>query len=131
MFAHVLAVHLSSHAVGAYQLPAPEMDSVMVVGFLCALAVPVCMIYQRQSRDFVLVLAGCLASLAVCGFLQNAWPLAIVQTIWAAATFRQWWTLHHAVEIAGTGRRRPRRAVLSIYRRKVAPSRMTQMFGPL
>jgi hypothetical protein len=47
--------------------------------------------YALEKRSSVLVLAfsgACLAS-SVYGFLQGAWPLEVVELVWAGIAFRR------------------------------------------
>ncbi|MEG6509585.1 hypothetical protein V6C03_11450 [Methyloligella sp. 2.7D] len=49
--------------------------------------------YALEDRSPWYVLAFAVACLfaALYGYLQGAWPFALVETIWAGVAFRRWW----------------------------------------
>lgn len=57
---------------------------------VCAVTLMICMYaLERRGRIYVLGFAfGCLLSSAY-GFLSGAWPLGIVEIIWAGVAFRR------------------------------------------
>src|SRR5580704_4347105 len=69
----------------------PEMDQLMVFGFFAAFLTLVVGLYARQSRLGLATFAACLTATAVYGFMQGAWPIAIVQAAWAAVVFGRSW----------------------------------------
>ncbi len=77
--------HHASHSVAA-----PQMDAVMVFGFLSMFLGMVFFIHHRQSRGAVLGLAACLLATSAYGFLQGAWPVGMMQLVWAIAMLRSW-----------------------------------------
>jgi hypothetical protein len=95
------------------------MDQLMVFGFFAAFLTLVVGLYARQSRFGLAAFAACLTATAVYGFMQGAWPLAIVQAAWAAAVFGRSWRGKNFVRSSLP--LRPR-----IY---VDESRMSRMFG--
>jgi hypothetical protein len=68
----------------------PQLDRVLLLGFLAAFAWLVCWHEQRSSLAFSTGLVISSALLAVFGFLQpGAWPLGIVQAAWTVIAFRR------------------------------------------
>jgi hypothetical protein len=65
------------------------LDGLMLFGFFASFATFVCYLYQHQ-RGFILAMAVCLAAMAVYGLLQGAIALAIIASLWSAATFGRW-----------------------------------------
>lgn len=98
---------------------APEMDQLMVFGFFAAFLTLVVGLYARQSRPGLAAFGACLTATAVYGFMQGAWPIAIVQAAWAVAVFAR---SLQAKNIAHP-------AVLRRQRIYVDESRMSRMFG--
>ena len=45
---------------------------------------------ERRSRWFILGFAGACALGSVYGFLQGAWPLGVVEAVWAIVALRRW-----------------------------------------
>lgn len=62
----------------------PQMDGLMVFGFLSAFVALVAWLHREESRELAVIFAASLAALAVYGFLCGAWPLGIVVAAWAA-----------------------------------------------
>jgi hypothetical protein len=71
-------------------LTPPPMDVLMVSGFLGSILTLLFWMHQGESKSCVAALAVCLAGMAIFGFLQGAWPLAIMESVWSIATFRRW-----------------------------------------
>jgi hypothetical protein len=80
------AANLTAHSPAP---PVPEMDRVMVFGFLAAFATLVIGPHARQSRSTLAAFTACLAAIALYAFLQGAWPIGFVLGIWAANVLRQ------------------------------------------
>jgi hypothetical protein len=59
---------------------APEMDVLMVFGFFSMFLALVFFIHHRQSRAAVMGLAVCLLATSAYGFLQGAWPIAMLRS---------------------------------------------------
>jgi hypothetical protein len=91
---NIIAVAFPAHF---HEAPQPQLDVLMLFGFLCALATLVCYLEQSRSRSFILALAICSALLAAFAFLKDAWPVGIVELIWSATTVRRWWTVDRSV----------------------------------
>jgi hypothetical protein len=97
----------------------PQLDGLMLFGFFAAFLTLVVGLYARQSRLGLATFAVCLTATAVYGFMQGAWPIAIVQAAWAAVVFGRSLQAKNIVRLAVPLRRR-------IY---VGESRMSRMFG--
>ena len=67
----------------------PQLDGLMLFGFLSAFVALVCWIYRNESRELAVAFALCLAATAVYAFLAGAWPVGIVQIAWSAIAMRQ------------------------------------------
>jgi hypothetical protein len=128
-------VNLIANSAGAASFRAapvapPELDVLMLFGFLSAFLTLVFFIHQRESRACVLALAVCLMATAVYGFLQGAFALAILQSVWAIATICRW---HKEKSISGSPRHLSRyfsrRMSGSLPRRWESESRFSRMFG--
>jgi hypothetical protein len=111
--------------------PAPELDGVMLFGFLAAIFAILCWMHRHQGRGARLGLAAGLAGLCVYAFLAGTWPLGMLLGIWSIDGARR--------SYFGSGRKGRSSRMLSINRparaRRVNPewseaSRITRMFGP-
>jgi fluoride ion exporter CrcB/FEX len=98
------------------RIDAPQMDVLMVFGFLSAFATIVCFLYQRHARSFVLALAICLAAMSAYGFMAGAWPLGIVEMVWSVWALARWRTANRFGRYAS-------------YQYWDMESRMSRMFG--
>jgi len=67
------------------------MDVLMVFGFLSMFMALVFFIHHRQSRGAMMGLVVCLLATSAYGFLQGAWPVGIMQLVWAIAMLRGWY----------------------------------------
>src|SRR5207302_3068375 len=83
----------------------PQLDVVMLFGFLAAFITLVCWLRRRRSRSVYLALAACLAASAAYGFLQGAWPLGILEAAWSAAAVHRWWAMRGSRGWPGRTRR--------------------------
>jgi hypothetical protein len=85
---NVVAVAFPPHF---HELPPPQLDALMLFGFLCALATLLCYMEQSRSRSFILAFAVCSALLAGFAFMKDAWPVGIVEAVWSSAAVWRWW----------------------------------------
>jgi len=83
-------IDLVATAGSFHAVQPPQLDRMMLFGFLASFATLVCLTQQREHRAFRLSLAICLAAMAVYGFLQGAWALGLVVGVWSLATARRW-----------------------------------------
>jgi NADH:ubiquinone oxidoreductase subunit 6 (subunit J) len=48
-------------------------------------------VLEKNSRWFILALAGACALGSAYGFLQGAWPFGLVEAVWSVVAIRRWW----------------------------------------
>lgn len=87
----LVAAHQSLVAPSGTEPRPPHLDVLALTGFLSAVALLICWAHRREGRRFVL---GCaLAGAVAAGYclLQGAWPIGLVQAVWAVAALRRWW----------------------------------------
>jgi hypothetical protein len=123
MSALVMAGRMIAVAPTATRNPqALQLDGLMFFGFLSAFFTLAFYFSRHCSRSCMVAFAISLASTAVYGFLQGAWPLGAIQIAWCAITL---WQLLKP----GSGRAwsRPRRWRVV----QATPERISRMFGPL
>ena len=67
------------------------MSALTLFGLFAVIAMLACYALENRNSWFILgfALAWVLASLY--GFLQGAWPFALVEAIWAMVALRRWW----------------------------------------
>lgn len=121
-------VALIANAAPVHHLPPappPQLDLLTVSGFLVSLLTLLVWMHLGQSKACTLTFAACLLALAAYGFLQGAWPLGIVASIWSAATVRRWrqWD-----DIIIAAEATPRRRLAFSEERWAGESRMRRMF---
>jgi membrane protein implicated in regulation of membrane protease activity len=113
----MIAVFLFAHFHAA---PKPQLDVMMLFGFLVAIATLVCYIEQFRSRSYILAFALCSALLASFAFMKDAWPVGLVESVWSVAAVYRWWTAPASLR---TKRSRKRSNPWQ------PESRITRMFG--
>jgi len=69
------------------------MDRLTLFGLFAVTAMLVFYALEDRSPWFVFAFAGACALGSVYGFLQGAWPLGVVEAIWALVAVRRWWRL--------------------------------------
>jgi hypothetical protein len=91
--AYASEIHRLSAAAGFtaahHAVPAPPLNTVMLFGFLSVVAAAVCYLYRHDSRAAMFTFAASLAATGVYGFLEGAWPLGILETMWALGAARK------------------------------------------
>ena len=60
-------------------------------GLLAVTAMLVCYAFEDRSRWFILGFSLACVLGSVYGFLQGAWPFALVEFVWALVALRRWW----------------------------------------
>src|ERR1700733_14867352 len=88
---HVMTSHVSAAA--------PQLDSLMLFGFLTAMLTLVFYFEQHHCRRAVLGLAICSTAMALFAFLEGVWPLGILQVLWAVASLLRWRRENHKAEM--------------------------------
>jgi hypothetical protein len=115
----------------------PTMDVLAVAGFILAVVQIACYAQQHHSTALLFGLGLSAAAMAVYAVLQGAWPLGMIQMVWAVAAFRRW---SRQIRDVKPARRDSAGASLfwPISSKGPAPhlkidteSRMSRMFGPL
>ena len=69
---------------------APELNVLMLFGFMAAFFTFACWIYQRQSKSMALAFATGLAAMAAYGFLVGDWPLGLIVSVLSVSAFWRW-----------------------------------------
>ena len=67
------------------------MDGLTAFGLFAVTAMLVCYALEPRSPWFVLAFAGACLLGSIYGFAQGAWPVGLVEAIWAAVAARRWW----------------------------------------
>lgn len=74
------------------------MDALTLFGFAAVLFMLVCYMLEDRAPFWTLLFAfGCVAS-GVYGFLQGAWPFAMVEIIWTVVALQRWVKLKRRAE---------------------------------
>jgi hypothetical protein len=84
-----IGIILAASVTEAGNHEVPQLDGVMLLGFLSAFFTMAFYINRHQSRSMMVALALSLAATAMYGFLQGAWPLGFIQAVWSVMTLRQ------------------------------------------
>jgi hypothetical protein len=90
-----LAVPARMHAAASTHAAAvspASLDVEMFLGFVAVLATLLCYLERRRSSTARFALGVCLLLTAAFGFERGAWPLGLLQIVWAGVAFVQWWT---------------------------------------
>jgi hypothetical protein len=67
------------------------LDALTAFGLFAVTAMLVCYALEERSPWFVLGFAAACALGSAYGFLQGAWPLGLVEAIWAMVALGRWW----------------------------------------
>jgi len=106
----------------------PQLDRLMLFGFLTAVVTLFCYWEQNRRRSFLLPLAIATVGMAAYGFMQGAWPLGLVAIVWAAGTFRRWRAAKTPAAQAMKPTRHLTNASLALTKTE---SRLSRLFGPM
>jgi len=66
------------------------MDALTAFGLVSVTAMLVFYAFEDRSPHFILAFAAACAAGLVYGFLQGAWPLGLVEAVWALIAARRW-----------------------------------------
>ena len=66
------------------------MDALTLFGLFAVSAMLVCYALENHSHWFVLLFAVSCALGSAYGFLQGAWPLGLVEAVWAVVALQRW-----------------------------------------
>lgn len=72
------------------------MSRLSVFGLIAVGIMLLSHVFEERHRLFLLAFAGGCVLAAIYGFLQGAWPLGVVEAIWAAVAVRRWQRKAHA-----------------------------------
>ena len=115
-------------ATGTVHHAEPQLDSLMLFGFLSAFLTLVFYLNRHQSKAIMAALAVCLATAAAYGFLQGAWPLGVIETVWSAMTLRRLFMPRSERTASQQPRQGVTEAMPSPFENE---SRISRMFGPM
>ena len=65
------------------------MDDLTLFGLFAVTAMLVTYALEDRGVGFVFAFAGACVLAAIYGFLQGAWPFALVEAIWSLVAFRK------------------------------------------
>jgi hypothetical protein len=68
-----------------------RMDGLTLFGVASLSVMLLCYALERRSPLFTFGMASACVAAAVYGFLQGAWPFAVIEGIWAAIAYFRWW----------------------------------------
>jgi hypothetical protein len=103
----------------------PQLDHLMLFGFLSAFAAAACCIYRHESRNSMFAFAAALAAASVYGFLDGAWPMGILSAALALDATRQ--GLH--IKSANPRRTQFRAGCLPTLNLETRQARFREVFG--
>lgn len=66
------------------------MDILSLFGFLAVAAMLVFYTLEDHSPRFILWFAAACLLTSVYGFLQGAWPIGVLEAVWAYVALRRW-----------------------------------------
>ena len=66
------------------------MDALTLFGLLTVVTMLACYALEDRGAGYVLGLAAACVLASIYGFLQVAWPVGIVEAIWAVVAYRRW-----------------------------------------
>ncbi|MGE0769126.1 MAG: hypothetical protein AB7L90_22000 [Hyphomicrobiaceae bacterium] len=66
------------------------MDPLTLFGLIAVSAMLLFYALEDRSHWYVLAFAGACALASLYGFLQGAWPIGVVEAIWAVVALHRW-----------------------------------------
>jgi len=69
---------------------AAVMDGLTIFGLLAVTLIVIFYALEDRSPRYILAFAGACALASVYGFLQGAWPVGVVESIWAGVAVERW-----------------------------------------
>jgi len=66
------------------------MNKLSVFGLVAVSAMLVFYALEKRSSWYILAFAGACAMASVYGFLQGAWPIGLVEAVWAVVALDRW-----------------------------------------
>jgi hypothetical protein len=67
------------------------MTPLTAFGLFAVTAMLVCYAFESRSHWFTLAFAAACLLASVYGWLQGAWPFALVEGVWCGVAARRWW----------------------------------------
>ena len=67
------------------------MNPLTAFGLFAVIAMLVCYSLEHRNPWFILGFSCSCVLAAVYGFLQGAWPIGLVESIWSLVSLRKWW----------------------------------------
>jgi len=67
------------------------MTALNAFGLFAVTAMVTCYALEKRNPWFVFAFAVACALVSVYGFLQGAWPIGMVETVWSLVALRRWW----------------------------------------
>ena len=67
------------------------MDALSIFGLFAVTTMLACYALEDRSPWFVFAFSGACILASIYGFLQGAWPVGLVEGIWAAVALRRWY----------------------------------------
>jgi hypothetical protein len=68
-----------------------RVDGLTLFGVASLSVMLLCYALERRSPWFTFGMACACVAAGVYGFLQGAWPFAVIEGIWAAIAYVRWW----------------------------------------
>lgn len=70
--------------------PRTVLNPLTIFGFFAVTAMVVCYALESRSPTFTLAFAGACVLGSIYGFLQGAWPFAVVELVWSGIALYRW-----------------------------------------
>jgi hypothetical protein len=67
------------------------VSALTLFGLFAVTAMLACYAFENRNSWFILGFASACVLGSLYGFLQGAWPFALVEAIWAMVALRRWW----------------------------------------
>ncbi|HYK78812.1 MAG TPA: hypothetical protein VEU95_04250 [Micropepsaceae bacterium] len=68
-----------------------RFDGLTLFGVASLSIMLLCYALERKSPWFTFGMATACVAAGIYGFLQGAWPFAVIEAIWAAIAYVRWW----------------------------------------
>jgi hypothetical protein len=66
------------------------MDPLTLFGVFAVTAMMILYAFEDRSPHFILAFAGACVLASLYGFLQGAWPIGVVEAVWAFVAVERW-----------------------------------------
>ena len=68
-----------------------HMDGLTLFGVTAVSIMLICYALERRSPWFTFGMASACVAAGIYGFLQGAWPFAVLEGLWAVIAYSRWW----------------------------------------